>query len=161
MFTVLKKFWQVPRREKVLFCEAVYRLLMARLAILIFPFRKIAPRLGEHMKETPRQEQPHYTRTLVQIRQAMRRAGKYTPWESACLAQSIAGKMMLNRRNIPSTLYLGVAKEKKEKRKLKAHAWLRSGNIILTGQKGVNLSAFTVVSMFASGDQVMRQGEDR
>jgi hypothetical protein len=159
MLMVFKKFWQVPRREKVLFWEAVYRLLMARLAILIFPFRKIAPRLGEHMKETPREEQPQYTRTLMQIRQAMRRAGNYTPWESTCLAQSIAGKMMLNRRNIPSTLYLGVAKEKKEKKKLKAHAWLRSGKIILTGQKGVNLSAFTVVSMFASGGSNDGKGE--
>ncbi|MGD2087436.1 MAG: lasso peptide biosynthesis B2 protein [Candidatus Aminicenantes bacterium] len=148
MVMVLKKFWQLPPGEKVLFWEALYRLLWARLAILIFPFRKIAPRLGEHMKETPKEEQPQYTRTLMQIAQALRRAGRYTPWESACLVQSIAGKMMLKRRKIPSTLYLGVTKEKKEKKKLKAHAWLRSGNIILTGQKGVNLSAFTVVSMF-------------
>ena len=105
------------------------------------------------MKETPGEEQPQYTQTLLQIRQAVRRAGRYTPWESTCLVQSIAGKMMLKRLNIPSTLYLGVAKNGKEKSKkkkeLKAHAWLRSGNIILTGQKGVNLSAFTVVSMFA------------
>ncbi len=161
MAMVLKKFRQLPRKEKVLLWEAFYRLLAARLAILIFPFRKIAPRLGEHMKETPMEEQPHYTRTLLQIRRALRRAGHYTPWESACLVQSIAGKMMLKRRKIPSTLYLGVAKEKKEKRKLKAHAWLRSGNIILTGQKGVNLSAFTVVSMFASGDNAIRQGGDQ
>jgi hypothetical protein len=146
---VFEKFWKLPRTEKVLLWEAFYCLLKAHLAILIFPFRKIAPRIGVHMKETPMEEQPQYTQTLLHIRQSIRRAGRYTPWESTCLVQSIAGKMMLKRRKIPSTLYLGIAKNEKEKKKLKAHAWLRSGNIILAGQKGVNLSAFTVVSMFA------------
>ena len=151
MDAVFKKFRKLPRTEKMLLMEAFYRLLTARLAILIFPFRKIAPRLGVHMQETPTAEQPQYTRILLQIRQAVRRASRYTPWESACLVQAIAGKRMLKRRNIPSTLYLGLTKseKEKEKKKLKAHAWLRSGNIILLGQKGFNLSAFTVVSTFA------------
>jgi hypothetical protein len=142
---------------------AFYRLLMARLAVFIFPFRKIALHLGVHMNETPMEEQPHYTKKLMQIGQAIRRAGRYTPWKSTCLVQSIAGKIMLKRRKIPSTLYLGVAKEKQEKRKLKAHAWLRSCNIILIGQKGVNLSAFTVVSMFgkSSGDKYAKKGESK
>ena len=146
---VFKKFCKLPRAEKVLLLEAFYRLLAARLSLFIFPFRKIAPRMGEHMKETPVEEQPQYNETLLCIQRALRRAARHTPWESACLVQSIAGKRMLKRRKIPSTLYLGLAKEKNEKRKLKAHAWLRSGNIILTGQEGVSLSTFTVVSMFA------------
>lgn len=158
---VFKKFCKLPRAEKVLLMEAFYRLLTARLAIFIFPFRKIAPRMGEHMKETPVEEQPQYTQTLLYIQRAIRRAGQYTPWESTCLVQSVAGQMMLKRRKIPSTLYLGVAKEKKGEKKLKAHAWLRSGSVILTGQEGVNLSAFTVVSMFASGHKAMGQGEDQ
>ncbi len=146
---VFKKFCKLPRAEKVLLLEAFYRLLAARLSLFIFPFRKIAPRMGDHMKETPEEEQPLYTQTLLCIQRAIRRAARYSPWESSCLVQSIAGKMMLKCRKIPATIYFGVAKAEKGNKKLKAHAWLRSGNIILTGQEGVSLSTFTVVSMFA------------
>lgn len=53
--------------------------------------------------------------------------------------------MMLRRRQIPSTLYLGVAK--KEDGDLNAHAWLRTGDAIILG--GGGLERFSVVSTFA------------
>ncbi|MCP5052923.1 MAG: lasso peptide biosynthesis B2 protein [bacterium] len=164
-----KTFWKLPRSEKALGLEAFFYLLKARLMILLLPFRKIAPRIGEHMKETPKENQPQHSPILRDIRNAIRRVSRRTPWESACLVQSIAAKMMLKRRNITYTLYLGLAKDNgnnKENNKekdmekdlvngnqnqnaLKAHAWLRSGDVILTGNDGVNLSVFTVISMFA------------
>jgi hypothetical protein len=152
MIRLVKKFCTLALPEKRLFLEAFYRLLTARLILLIFPFRIIAQRLGTHMQVTPLETEPLYNQTLLQIRKALRRATKYIPLKSACLVQALAAYRMLKRRNIPSTLYLGVAKNHKDSKKkpLKAHAWLRSGDVILTGQKGVNLSDFTVVSTFAS-----------
>ena len=44
---------------------------------------------------------------------------------------AMAGKKILDRRGIPSTLYLGLAKD--EECGLKAHAWLRTGPMIVTG----------------------------
>jgi hypothetical protein len=58
--------------------------------------------------------------------------------------QAIAAKLMLKRRGIPSTLHLGVAKEDN---RFMAHAWLRSGSIILTG--GAGRERFTIISTFA------------
>ncbi len=69
----------------------------------------------------------------------------HLPWECKCLAQAISGKMMLRRRQTPSTLYLGVAK--KEDGDLNAHAWLRAGESIILG--GGGLERFAVVSTFA------------
>ena len=72
----------------------------------------------------------------------------YTPWESACLAQAFAAKAMLRCRGITSTLYLGLAKnEQGGQSGLLAHAWLRSGSLILTGEPGKD--QYTVVATFA------------
>jgi hypothetical protein len=51
---------------------------------------------------------------------------------------------MLDRRCIPSTLYLGVARD--EKQNLIAHAWLQCGDVIITGK--AEKDRFTTVSMF-------------
>jgi hypothetical protein len=54
---------------------------------------------------------------------------------------------MLKRRRIAATLYLGVAKKESDPEGLAAHAWLRCGDVILTGAAG-HLH-FTVVAAFA------------
>ncbi|MEO1800116.1 MAG: lasso peptide biosynthesis B2 protein, partial [Cyanobacteria bacterium J06629_2] len=69
----------------------------------------------------------------------------YTPWQSKCLVQAIAAKRMLQSRKIVSTLYLGVTRNSHQS--LEAHAWLRSGQMYLTG--GREREEFTVVATFA------------
>lgn len=83
--------------------------------------------------------------TVIFVSRTIRTMSRHLPWECKCLAQAISGKMMLRRRQIPSTLYLGVAK--KEDGDLNAHAWLRAGDIIILG--GGGLKRFAVVSTFA------------
>lgn len=70
---------------------------------------------------------------------------KYTLWESQCLVKAIAGMMMLERRGIDSTIYLGTTRD--EDGKMIAHAWLRSGPFYVSGSEG--MKQFTVVGMFA------------
>jgi hypothetical protein len=69
----------------------------------------------------------------------------YTPWLSNCLAKAIAGRCMLRRRRIASTLYFGMTKG--EDGQLKAHAWLQSGGMTLTG--GSNLDRYAVIATFS------------
>ena len=76
-------------------------------------------------------------------------ASRHLPWECKCLAQALAGKAMLKRRGVASTLYLGVAKGGEAG--LQAHAWLRCGPRILTG--GPEMAGFTVISTFAEEGQ--------
>lgn len=144
------KFFNLPRSEKLIIPEVFFRLMQVRLILWLIPFKRIAPGLGEHMHETSSADQPQYKEEVLRVRQTLRRLSKRMPWKNTCLVQAVAGKKMLQRRCIPSTLYLGVAKEKEKEvnQSLKAHAWLRSGKIMITGAKGVNLSNYTVVSMF-------------
>jgi len=137
------KFFRRSPVEKRLFMEAMFWLALSRLAILLVPFRRIAPFLGQAMVETPA-DGPLESPASIRISWAVRTAGRYTPWESKCLAQAMAARMMLRRRRIPGTLYLGLSKE--GEKGLSAHAWMRCGDRILTGAAGHR--QFTVVAAF-------------
>lgn len=97
------------------------------------------------MLESPTTDEPDQHEDVHRLSRAVVTMSRHTPWESQCLTQALAGKMMLKRRGIASTLYLGVMKDGDTG--LSAHAWLRSGTFILTG--GPEQERFTVVSTFA------------
>jgi hypothetical protein len=138
------KFFNRTGADRRLFLEALGLLALTRFVILIVPFRRIAPFLGQVMAESPRHA-PESEALARRISWAVLTAVRYTPWESKCLAQAITAKMMLKRRSIPSTLYLGLAIDAKDG--LDAHAWVRCGNRILTG--GPIHGQFTIIAHFA------------
>ena len=129
--------------DRLLLLEAALLLGAARLAIRFVPFARIAGRLGQHMAETPATQPPEALATSRRVRKAVELAARNLPWESVCLPQAITAKLMLRRRGIPSTLYLGVLREKE----FLAHAWVRAGEVVVTGDRGRD--GFTVVSTFA------------
>ncbi|PKN04109.1 MAG: hypothetical protein CVU74_08570 [Deltaproteobacteria bacterium HGW-Deltaproteobacteria-9] len=133
--------------ERMLLLEAFLLLGAARLGVLILPFRLLAKSLGHHMTEADASIQPADLQLARIIGWAVRSAANYTPWGSVCLPQAVAAKWMIKRRGIPGTLYLGVMKDETKPEKLAAHAWLRCGQIILTGAKGHR--QYTVVSTFS------------
>lgn len=142
------KLLRLSWTDKGLLLEALVWLGLARAAILVLPFRWLARHLGQYMHESPHADAESDPRTrpqLVRVSWAVREMSRYTPWQSACLAQAIAAKIMLRRRGIVSTLYLGLAKD--DPGTLLAHAWLRSGSMILTG--GPGSQRYTVVATFA------------
>lgn len=144
----LTTLWLLSWTDRWLLLEATLWLGVARLAILTVPFRKVAKHLGEQMAESPHRDQTALRTRLVRISWAVHTMSQHTPWESACLAQALAAKAMLRCRGITSTLYLGLAKEQKDEQSgLLAHAWLRSGSMILTGGQGKD--HYTVVATFA------------
>jgi hypothetical protein len=147
MIKKFKKFTKLSVEEKKLFLEAYVTLGKMRAAILTISFKRLTRSL-EHAakkKELPElNEQELKTARLVG--QAIVKASAYTPWESACLAQSLTAQKMLQKRGISGVFYLGVAKDEESKEKMKAHAWTQWGDSIITGERGHE--AFTVVSVF-------------
>jgi hypothetical protein len=133
--------------ERLLLLEAFALLGIARLMILAIPFRCLAVSLGRHMNESGEQVDPSALWYARMIGEAVRSAANNTPWKSVCLPQAVAAQWMLKRRRIAATLYLGVAKDEKRPERLAAHAWLRCGDIILTGSAGH--CRFTVVATFS------------
>lgn len=149
----LKKWGQLSHLEKKMAVEGLYFLLIARLALWFIPFKIIAKRLGHHMKETPHTEIPKNRKINLLVQKTIGRLSDKTPWESTCLVQAIAAKTILNRRRIGCTLYFGMAKDKRKNKGFKAHAWLRSGRLLITGSTAEKPPGFTVVSFFGDVKQ--------
>lgn len=97
------------------------------------------------MEETSTSQIHNNIDVLKHVASALETMSKHTIWESKCLVRAIAGMKMLERRDIESTLYLGIAKD--DSAKMIAHAWLRSGSYYVTGKEG--MEKFTVVGKFA------------
>jgi hypothetical protein len=146
----LHKVWQCSWGDRWLLMQAVSGLGVARLAVLTLPLRWIAPFLGHYMQESPATDRPAQQTMVMRVSWAVCTMSRYTPWESTCLAQAIAAKRMLQRLQIPSTLYLGVARN--DAGGVEAHAWLRSGKRVVTGAPG--MARFTTVGTFAEGGEV-------
>ena len=141
-----QKWRRHPWRDRWLLAEAGAWLGLARAAVLILPFQRIARSLSA---EIPRSAEGPLDQRIEEARRvawAIRSAARRTPWNSNCLAQGIAGKVMLRRRGIPSTLYLGVAKGQEPSEPVAGHAWLCCAARIITG--AANHRRFTIIATF-------------
>lgn len=141
----LRKFLDLPHADRICLSEAGVWLGVARLAILFLPFRWLALGLGKQMALSAEMPEETSTELLDRISWAVATASRHLPWNCTCLAQAIAGKAMLKSRGVPSTLYLGLAKNGETQ--LQAHAWLRCGERIITGWQG--MGRYTVIATFA------------
>lgn len=134
------------RRTISLFIEAVLCLAWARLLLILMPFSRFAPRLGDRSCETPfHAPSPADAVMIKHIASAINITSRHTWWDSRCLVRAAAAMKMLARRQIASTLYLGTARDRHGK--LQAHAWLRSGPYFVTGDDVMH--QFVVVEKFA------------
>ena len=122
-----------------LLLESVILLAAARLLVLAVPFRLYARAMGCD-GETPDGPAPDM---VHRVRRAIEAVSSRVPWRSKCLEQALAAKAMLRGRGISSTLYLAVARDVA----LEAHAWLRSGDVCVTGQAA--FERYTVIARFA------------
>jgi hypothetical protein len=128
----LRKFLRHDYAGRLLLLEAFAWLCWARLLLYVVPFRWIAPRLGRMMAQSPRDLALDRRAIALRTSWAVQSVARHVPLGFVCLPQAIAAKWMLRRRDISSTLYLGLARA--EGVKLTAHAWLRAGDKILTGR---------------------------
>lgn len=143
------KFLARDRADRALFFEALRELIRAKILIHTIPFRKLAPQLGRLGEETPPAISPAERAVAVKISWAVQCAARYVPVGFVCLPQAIAAQRLLRRRGLASTLYLGVAPDRKSPQNITAHAWLRAGDKILTGEQ----EAITHRELARFGDQ--------
>ncbi len=144
------KFSKLSASEKKLFLEAWLTLGIMRAAILTVTFKRLTKSLEQQQDKAeiaPLNEREK--KIAVVIGRLIASAASNTPWESACLAQSLTAQRMLKKRGIPGVFYLGVRKDENVIENMSAHAWARCGDTIITGQKGHE--DYTVVSVFGWG----------
>jgi len=118
----LTRFLRLSFREKLLFSEALFFHLLTGLILKTVPFRKIPELFSSRQAAVS----SHQSDVTGQIKEAVARAGKVSPWRNRCLVSSLAARCMLNRRKIQSSLSLGMAKKMDGKNT--AHAWLKAGD---------------------------------
>lgn len=149
-------FLRLNFKTKMLYIEAFLHLGRARYLKSI-SFSKVAPTLGEQMKESSYELIAADKEILANVSRAINIMSRYTIWESQCLVKAMAAMKMLEKRKIDSTLYLGTAKD--ENGGLIAHAWLRSGPFYITGAEVMD--RFTVVSKFSkkNGNGILKEQE--
>ncbi|HLU49683.1 MAG TPA: lasso peptide biosynthesis B2 protein [Planctomycetota bacterium] len=120
------------RPGRGLLLEATLRLLVARIALLLIPSGRLAARLGRRDEESPRELDGPSATIAAAVRGAIRRTSRWVPWRSDCLIQAMAARSMLERRGVPTTLYL-LVRRSETTGKLEAHACLRAGGVLVTG----------------------------
>jgi Transglutaminase-like superfamily len=152
MLQRIKKFFQLDGKEMLLFLEAYTTLALTRLALLVLPFERLTRSLTQKSKKNRISILSYHTMLdCLTISRMIYRAANNTPWESACLVQSLCTHQMLQRRGIGGVFYLGVMKDNETKEKMKAHAWSESGGKILTG--GAGQESYTVIAVYTWGKQ--------
>jgi len=139
-----KKLKKLKLVDFLLFGEALFYSAYCRFVIFFIPLKKFASKMGTYMNESPLESDDKYPEAF-EIKKAIGRVHHRVPWRCMCYEQAFIGKLMLNRRKTPTTIYFGVCKD--ENLKIKAHAWLRCGDKIITGKKG--MGKFKVVATFA------------
>ena len=143
--TKIKKFQRLTRTEQLLFLEASFYLTICTMAVKLIPFRWLSRRLDQSMAIAPNVNGRSKNEMISLISRAIEQATTHLPWHPVCLPQAITAKLILRHHGIASTLYMGVNKERTGE--LSAHAWLSTGEFIVTG--AANKQDFTVVASFS------------
>lgn len=132
--TRLRKLRGVPSRDRALLLRAAVSLAITRAAIAVMPFRLITQALGLRRVGVPPPRDVPCPNVAWRVGWAVRTAAANLPWSSTCLTQAVAGALMLSRSGVGPTLSVGVAKDGRAPNCLIAHAWLRCGEAVLTGE---------------------------
>jgi hypothetical protein len=125
--------------------EATVLLALIQVALSLVSFKRIVKVLGIHMSHSDDFSLLGYDKLpiILLASKCVKIMSRNLPWECKCLAQATVLKLMLQRRGVQSTLYLGVAINDK----FKAHAWLLVGDTVVIGNN--SLHEYSVVSFFS------------
>lgn len=143
----LGRFVGMPYKEKALFALAWILMLVSACALVIAPFRKLAPFLGKTIDGiafVPLANEAQIERARM-IRRAVLRAARISPLRSDCLPQALVAATLCRLLHVPASVHLGV-KLDENPRAISAHAWVCSGREAVTG--GRSFGAYTPVTCF-------------
>ena len=129
---------QLDGADRWLLLRATAWLAIARIMLVIMPFRHLSARLSAKSNSTeiePDQD------LLQRISYSVSAAANNVPWRSDCFPQAIAAHLLLQSFGYASTIHFGV--DRVGEVGLKGHAWLTCGDTVVTG--GGELDRYTEV----------------
>lgn len=137
-------FARYNKRKRLTFAIYGYTAFY-RIQILLIPSKILQKYWGKRGEETQKDDTNEHYFYAIGISNYVNRIADKTPWQSKCLVRALTAQKLLRRKQIATTLYLGVGKD--EKGTMIAHAWLRCGKLYVTGGNGAE---YAVVAKFAS-----------
>jgi hypothetical protein len=148
----LRQFLRLDRERQRLFLEAWRTLAAMRLALRFNPFKELVAELTLHRGAVePPALLPEAVAAAQRIGWAVRAAARFAPFQSSCLVQVLTAQRMLQKRLLPGVFYIGAAPGEGvgpgANTGLDAHAWLKCGDQLVTGEAGHE--RYTVVSAFS------------
>ena len=132
----LGKFGQLPAADQWLVVRAAFWLGIARIMLVMTPFRRLSESLAGNADAIGNEADPNY---VERVGYAVRAAANNVPWRSNCFPQAIAARMLLRRQGYATTIHLGV--EKNREGDIAGHAWLTCGETVVVG--GEDLDRYT------------------
>lgn len=143
----MRSFWRPWRRrlrtlvrmswsDRALAVESLGMLAAARLMVKTSRGKHLGPYMGGASIASAESQaatapgRPANRIDAARIGAMVERGARVTWWRSMCLEKALAGKWMLRRRGIDSTMYVGMARQGQE---FVAHAWLVGEGQTLTG----------------------------
>ena len=124
---LLKKIYQY----KSLIPIAIWQLSRAHWQIHHDKFKNLSHTLGDPNIDLSYQPNEQALSCIKKTSTVIQKIGPYLKFR--CFAQAIAAQRLLKKQNIPTQLYLGVYKKELN---MKAHAWLKCGDLFVTGKRG-------------------------
>ena len=119
------------------YTEAAILLSAAWALTKLVPFRFWRGSLGAINDETATPSSHAVTSATIEKAQAVSRWIRQTanslPFKPVCLPRAMAGRWMLSRRGIANQIYVGARKGEGESQ-TDFHAWLKHGDLCLTGK---------------------------
>lgn len=144
-----RRFLGYPRFIQFWFIPLWIILGLGKSLIFTLSFRRLASLLGKQAgiaPWVPLLTEAQEARAL-QIGRAVHLVARYTPWDSNCLPQAVAARLLLGLYGTPYALYFGLRRDPGSS-EMKAHAWVAAGRVRVTGGSGFD--QFTVVGSFVS-----------
>lgn len=121
------RFLRLPSEDRRLLVEALWQLALVRAGLAVLPFRTVL-----RYAERPRRPTSDARASVDRVAWALRVARRHVPG-ARCLAEGLAGKVLLARRGLPGDLRIGVGRDPRGR--LEAHAWLEDRGIIVVGSR--------------------------
>lgn len=143
--SVLSRLASIGWRGLLLRAEALLRLVDIRRRLRKSTFKQVRSSVLPPLKA--RNASLDRARSIA-VGRAVESAARFVPG-ALCLAQSLAGQVMLSRRGVPSTIHVGFLRSA-ETGEVSGHAWLEAAGEVVTGDVG--LDAFTRTTAFEVAD---------
>jgi transglutaminase superfamily protein len=141
--TLLRMSWG----DRALAVESLAMLAAARLFVKTTPDNKLVARIGgspiagQVPPSAGETGSGSSKSTASRVGASVEHVARFTWWRSMCLEKALAGKWMLRRRGIASTMYVGMARKGSE---FIAHAWLVGEGQTLTGAGNISYAPLAV-----------------